>query len=120
MNKCLLYILFFLYALNFNAQKIKSVSVDNDTGIQEFLIENHISANDFFIINFVLSKEKKKKKKKINHSHLAIFHLIFWSKFLSNPDEICWSFSKVPEKINDKKFQHTYTILLNIAEFEFH
>ena len=51
MNKYLLYILFFLYALNFNAQKIKSVSVDNDTGIQEFLIENRISANDFFIIN---------------------------------------------------------------------
>ena len=51
MNKYLLYILFFLYALNFNAQKIKSVSVDNDTAIQEFLIENRISANDFFIIN---------------------------------------------------------------------
>ena len=51
MNKYLLYILFLLYALNFNAQKIKSVSVDNDIGIQEFLIENHISANDFFIIN---------------------------------------------------------------------
>ena len=51
MDKYLLYILFFLYALNFNAQKIKSVSVDSDTGIQEFLIENRISANDFFIIN---------------------------------------------------------------------
>ena len=53
MNKYLLYILFFLYALNFSAQKIKSVSVDNDTAIEEFLIENQISANDFFIIKII-------------------------------------------------------------------
>ena len=51
MNKYIFYILFFVSSLNLYAQKIKSFSPKNDLSIKEFLIDNNISANDFFILN---------------------------------------------------------------------
>ena len=55
MNKYLFCTIIFLNALNFHAQKIKLVYIENDIEIKDFLIDNNITANDFFIVNSTYS-----------------------------------------------------------------
>ena len=115
MNKYIFYILFFVSSLNLYAQKIKSLSPKNDLSIKEFLIDNNISANDFFILNpgYVNSRfdfEQKELEKKIFKGDVVTII------YLENLDEKNSSINFISHKIRRKQNLNEISKIYNVSE----
>ena len=112
MNKYLFCIIIFFNALNFHAQKIKSVSIENDIEIKDFLIDNNISANDFFIVNSTYSQSRfsfsnDELNKKIFKGE--IINIIYYEN-LKPISEINFISHKIKRKQNLKEISKIYNI----------
>lgn len=115
MNKYIFYILFFVSSLNLYAQKIKSLSPKNDLSIKEFLIDNNISANDFFILNpgYVNSRfdfEQKELEKKILKGDVVTII------YLENLGEKNSSINFISHKIRRKQNLNEISKIYNVSE----